>query len=72
MQKYFCSFFYVYVEKADFSMCYWKPDTKLGVEASFFFFFLDNYKQQLFQKEVKYKAMHVFFQIEALLSLKNA
>ena len=45
------------------------PKRKLGVAKRF----LEIIKQQLFQKTEKYKAMYgVFFQIEAVLPLKNA
>ena len=54
---------YDYVEKADLSKGHRNPKRKLGVTTHF-----------LELKNVKYKAMYgvFFFQIEALLSLKNA
>ena len=57
------------VGKADLSKGYLNAKRKLGVTTHF----LEIINQQLFKKTVKYKAMYgVFFQIEALLSVKNA
>ena len=65
---YFCVV-YDYVGKVDLSKGYGSPKRKLGVTTHL----LEIIQQQLFQKAVTYKARcGVFFQIEALLSLKNA
>ena len=67
MKKYFC-IVYDYVGKAYLIMGYWNPEGKLRVTGHL----LEIIKQQLLKKAVKYKAMYgLFFQIEALLSLKN-
>ena len=58
---------YDYAGKADLSKGYGNPKRKLEVTTHF----LDIMKQQLFQKNSKI-LYGVFFQIEALLSLKNA
>ena len=67
---YFCTI-YGYAGKADLSMGYWNPERKLGVVEAF----LEIIKQQLIilkSSKIQSNVLRFFFQIEALLSLKNA
>ena len=65
---YFCTV-YGYAGKADLSMVYWNPERKLGVAGHF----LEVIKQQIIILNNSKIQSNVwgFFQIEALLSLKN-
>ena len=62
IQNYYCTVYFLRREKVDLGMGYWNPERKLGVAGHF----------TLKSSKMQSNAWDFFFQIEALLSLKNA